>query len=144
MTFRRVAAVLIMSTASAGSAAASQTLDCDIDDGDLEFGVQAALGSPANAHLNGVTGRLEWKARDGRPAAKIDVGPDVLAQEWIVEKDLRLRFFQDAEGAKPEVDLIVVAKQAGESQFRGTYRITLKSKGKKWKRSGRVRCELGY
>lgn len=125
-------------------AMASQTLTCEIKDGDLQFDLQAALGSLANSRLNGVSGRLEWKARDARPATAIDIAPEFLAQEWIVDSDLRLRFHQESEGEKPEVDLIVTTKQAGESQFRGQYRLSSKAKGKEWKSSGRVRCELGY
>jgi hypothetical protein len=127
-----------------GSAAASQTLTCTIEEQDLTFDFQGALGSPANARLNGARGQLEWKARGGRPEVKIEISPEILAQEWIVGSELRLRFYRDSEGGRPEVDLIVTAARARESTYRGRYSLAANANGKDWKRSGRILCELEY
>mgnify|MGYP001765380736 CR=1 FL=1 len=124
--------------AAASPARATATLTCDVDGREFAFHVQAAVGHEALT-LSGLRGEL----RLPKEAIAVELGSEELMQFWIEGEDLRLRFHVFAEGDKPDIDLVVVTRSKGPTDYRGTYRLRIGDGATARRRRGDIGCAVG-
>jgi hypothetical protein len=128
--------------ASAGSAAATATLTCAIDDATMKLELLANVGTQASSAINGLRGSPTLKPAKDRPSDTIELARENLAQQWIEEPELRL-WLSVTGDATPDIDLVIVTRRATDTDFRGRYRVTVRRSGKTFKAAGRVACAFG-
>ena len=143
MNRARTAAGCAIVLASAGSAGATATLTCAIDDPSAKLELLASVGTPASSPIGSVRGSVTLKPAPGRPSVKVDVTRENLAQQWIDGPALRLWLSVTGSDATPDMDLVIVARRVADTDFRGRYRLTGRRGPATRSAAGRVACTLG-
>jgi hypothetical protein len=118
---------------ASGSAHATASFDCTIEDKNVTVELQGNLGSGDGAALQIPNGAIKIKAVRGKfDAVMFDVAKGTLAQQWVFEKELRVGFMTD-EIKDVSAYLMIIAQQGKPkddlTQWKGRY--VLKVQGPK-------------
>lgn len=147
MNFRLFVAGAIFFMLFGGSAMASATLSCSIEDKTVELTLMGTVGAFDGSGTSVSVANLKVAARGGWPEQTFEFAPESehslnLGQEWRREPELRLWL-----SSLDEVDLIMLMKRKEPdetSDYRGTYQLAVKANGKERKHSGPVTCSIGH
>lgn len=118
---------------AAGSARATASFDCSIDDRNVTVELQGNLGSGDGAALQIPNGSIKIKPVRGKlDAVEFDVAKGTLAQQWTFDKELRIGLMTD-EIKDVSAYLVIIAQQGKPkddlTQWKGRY--VLKIQGPK-------------
>ena len=120
---------------------ASANVSCVIDDKNLRFHLEATAGrSGPIVHVNDATFRLK------AAKASIRVTREHIAQQWIMDDDLRLQIVIESKDPNGDsFDLAIVARaDSTHEKYTGTYVLTMIGSGAERKFKGRIRsCTIG-
>ncbi len=113
---------------TATPALATGGFSCTIDDKNLNFTADAALGSGMGAPILNLRAQSDVKLKTV-PAdlVKLDLSKS-LVHSWVESLDFKLYFYSEREGDKPHgyVEIVITAKYAGdEGDAKGNYRLTV-------------------
>lgn len=143
----RLVIMLALIVASAGSAAASGGLSCDVEDKaariSVESGVTRGMGSPV------FNFRASVQVLD--PAVSEDLrktGFDGPVQYWLDNRNLRLVLYREREGDKPhgyvELTILTEAGDDDEGVYGGDYKLAVfdyaTGTDQSWAFEGKIGC----
>lgn len=144
-------ATLILSGVTATPVLATGGFSCTIDDRNINFTADAALGSGMGAPILNLRAQSDIKLKN-TPAdlVKIDLSKS-LVHSWVESPDFKLYFYSEREGDKPHgyVEIVITAKYGNdEGDAKGNYRLTVHSteppadavEGTYLKAKGKVSC----
>jgi hypothetical protein len=130
---------------------ATSGFSCTIDDKNLSFTTDGALGSGMGSPIVTLKAQSDLKLK-GTPAdlVKLDLSKS-LVHSWVESPDFRLNFYSEPEGDKPHgyFEIVITAKYVGdEGEARGNYRLTVfytepsadQTDGTYLKAKGKVSC----
>lgn len=130
---------------------ASGGLSCDANDKAIKFAVEAGVSRGTGSGIFSFKGELNILA-PGAPAdfRKLEFGKEHLTQQWLDNRNLKLRIYRERDG-EPHgyVDIVIEAwpkKGAEDLEFRGGYTLTIfdmpkgGGSGKNTVLKGRITC----
>ena len=138
---------------TAAPAHASEGLSCEASDKAVKLSVEAGISSGVGSGFFSFKGELEILS-PGVPKdfRKLTFGRDHLTQQWLDDRNLKLRVYQERDG-EPHgyVDIVIEAwpRKGDEIEFRGGYALTIfdipkpGADGKTTRLKGRVTCSAG-
>ncbi len=142
-------AVLLLGMAT--SAHASGGLNCEARDKAVKLALEAGVGRGAGSGFFSFNGQLEIMA-PGAPKdfEKLQFEKDHLTQQWLDDRNLKLRIYRERDGEPHgSIDIVIEAwprKNAEDLEFRGAYTLTIFDiptggrDGKTMVLKGRVNC----
>ncbi len=132
-------------------ALATGGFSCEIDDSNLQFEAESALGTGMGAPILNLQAHAILKIK-GTPndLQELDLRTH-LAHSWIDHPDFRLHFYLEREGETPHgtYELVIVTKASDdEGTYEGDYRLTIfyteppanQVEGAYLKATGKVKC----
>ena len=131
-----------------GPALATGGFSCSVDDANLSFDAQSALGRGMGAPIINLEAKGEIKLKGvTADLAQLDFSKH-LVHSWMAHPDTRLHFYREREADKPHgyVELVILAVSAGdEGEAAGTYELTVfeaegSASGEPLKATGKVTC----
>lgn len=144
MSIGRLIASAAVLCALNSPAMATATLNCSVDDENIEFDFQGHVGSLADAATPSI---IKLKLKRHAPEAVFDFPAEdntpelTLGQQWVSKTDIRLRIYTQS-----GVDFVIKAtNQTPDDGFDyfGTYEISLTLSGAQMKYKGRSTCNYG-
>jgi hypothetical protein len=151
MQNQMIAALLFLLAAT--SAHASEGLSCEASDKAVKLSIEAGISRGVGSGFFSFKGELEVLS-PGVPKdfRKLTFSRDHLTQQWLDDRNLKLRIYREREG-KPHgyVDIVIEAwpRKGDEVEFRGGYVLTIfdipkpGTDGKMTTLKGRVTCSAG-
>ncbi|MEW6451650.1 MAG: hypothetical protein AB1490_13415 [Pseudomonadota bacterium] len=147
---RRLKSILVPAfvALACGSARATASFDCSIDDKNATVELHGNIGSGDGAALQLTQGTIKLKAVRGKfDAMEFSVEKGQLVQQWTYEKDLRIGFMTD-EIKEVSAYLVIIAQQGKPkddiAQYKGRYVLKVQSPKGSTEFKGTLRsCEAG-
>ena len=143
--------VLLISLAWVSPAFATGGFSCEIDDNNLQFEAESALGTGMGAPILNLQAHAKPKI-EGTPNdfQELDL-KTYLVHSWMDYPDFRLHFYMEREGETPHgtFELVLITKATDEEgTYEGDYRLTIfyteppadQTLGAYLKASGKVKC----
>jgi len=133
---------------AAGSAHATASFDCSIDDRNAAVELHGNIGSGDGAMLQLTQGSIKLKAVRGKfDAVEFNVEKGNLVQQWTYAKDMRIGFMTD-EIKDVSVYLIIIAQEGKPkddiTQYKGRYILKVQSPKGATELKGTLKsCEAG-
>ena len=143
-----VLALMSMICLGADPAYATGGFSCSVDDANLKFETQSALGSGMGAPIINLEAKGEIRLKGtAADLAQMEFSKH-LVHSWMLFPDLRLHFYREREADKPHgyVELVVTAVSADdEGTADGSYDLTVfdtsgASSGDPLKVTGKISC----
>jgi hypothetical protein len=132
----------------AGSAHATASFDCSIDDRHVTVELHGNIGSGDGAMLQLTQGSIKLKAVRGKfDAVEFSVEKGHLVQQWTYAKDMRIGFMTD-DIKDVSVYLIIIAREGKPkddiTQYKGRYILKVRSPKSATELKGTLKsCEAG-
>ena len=121
-------ASLMVCGVTAAPVLATGGFSCTIDDKNLNFTADAALGAGMGAPVLNLRAQSEVKLKaTPTDLMKIDLSKS-LVHSWVESPDFKLYFYSEREGEKPHgyVEIVINAKYDGdEGDAKGNYSLTV-------------------
>ena len=121
-------ASLVLCGVTAAPVLATGGFSCTIDDKNLSFMADAALGTGMGAPILNLRAQSNVKLKNTPgDLVKLDLSKS-LVQSWVESPDFKLFFYSEREGDKPRgyVEIVITAKYAGDDgDAKGNYHLTI-------------------
>lgn len=136
-----------------GTAWATGSFDCTIDDARVSFDAQAAFSHGMGAAFNNFHATLALKAKDAPPEFReLELDGGALVHHWFHGRDLRLHlYYERSEPPFGSLELVMETRGPGgdDTGFAGRYRLKVFVAGQNGARdlertyTGRAACSAG-